>query len=242
MTSSDYRVLDAGERALIVEFGDRVDPHINARVLALDAALAANRPAGVLETVPTYRSLAIHYDPLRLARADLVAHVARLDPAHRAAIGPAARWTFPCRLDEGMGEDLNEVARLAGLTRDRAATLFSGAVYRAYMYGLAPGWCYLGGLPAELALSRRSGLRPPTPNNAILVGGGLALVAVNSMPTGWYVVGRTPERMFALDRAPPFLVGVGDEIVFSPVDPATFAALEARVAAGEIVARRTALA
>ncbi len=241
MQPRDYRLLDSGERALIVEFGDRVDAAINARVLALDGALAKAAPAGIIETVPTYRSLAIHYDPLRLSRDALADHVERLAQPHGAAPAPAARWTFPCCLDEGMGEDLGEVAAATGLSRNRVAALFVGAVYRVYMYGFAPGWCYLGGLPHEIALSRRAILRPPTPENSVLIGGGLALVAVNSMPTGWYVVARTPERMFARDRAQPFLVGVGDEIIFAPVDGAAFAALEERVAQGEVVARRTGL-
>ena len=64
---------DAGECALVVEFGDRIDDALTAQVLALDAALAAID--GLLETVPTYRSLTLHYDPLILPRGALVAHV-----------------------------------------------------------------------------------------------------------------------------------------------------------------------
>ena len=78
------------------------------------------------------------------------------------------------------------------------------------MYGFAPGFCYLGGLPAELAVSRRSTIRSPTPENVVLIGGGLSLVSTISMPTGWYVIGRTPERMYQPARETPFLVGVGD--------------------------------
>ncbi len=84
---------------------------------------------------------------------------------------------------------------------------------------------------------------PIVPRGAlVLVGGGLSLVATNPMPTGWYVVGRTPERLFARDREPPFLIAPGDAIRFEPVDAASFAALEARVAHGETVARREAAA
>jgi allophanate hydrolase subunit 1 len=68
------------------------------------------------------------------------------------------------------------------------------------MYGFAPGWCYLGGLPQALAIPRRVSPRGPTPAGATLIGGALSLIAANPMPTGWYVVGRTPERMFALNR------------------------------------------
>jgi inhibitor of KinA len=239
---ADYRLLDAGERALVVEFGSTVDPQINGKVLALDAALNAAKIEGVRETVPTYRSLMIHYDPLSISRDDLVARVAEMESAHLVAPKPGARWTFPCCYEPDLAEDIGQVADLTGLGFDAIVKLHSDATYRAYMYGFAPGFCYLGGLPRELAVSRRATIRPPTAENVILIGGGLSLISTISMPTGWYVTGRTPERMYAPQRARPFLVDVGDEIRFERIDRSAFDALETRVAAGETVARREALA
>jgi KipI family sensor histidine kinase inhibitor len=124
------------------------------------------------------------------------------------------------------------------LTPERVVALHSGATYRVYMYGFAPGFCYLGGVPKELVVSRRATPRSPHPPNTVLLGGGLTLVATFAMPTGWWIMGRTPERMFALERKPVFLVGIGDELRFEAVDSATLEQLEARAASGEIVARR----
>ena len=121
---------------------------------------------------------------------------------------------------------------------DRVIALHAEATYRVYMYGFAPGFCYLGGLPEQLAISRRTTPRPPTPPNVILVGGGLTLVSTFSMPTGWWLIGRTPERMFSPSRRPTFLAEVGDALRFEPIDRATFDALEARAEVGEIVAKR----
>lgn len=237
-----YRLLDAGERALVVEFGSTVDPAINGQVLALDAAFVAAQIAGVRETVPTYRSLMIHYDPLVIPRENLVARVAQFEAAHPVAPKPGARWTFPCCYDPEIAEDIAELAALVKLDVADVARIHADGAYRAYMYGFAPGYCYLGGLPQELAVSRRATVRAPTPENAVLVGGGLSLVATFSMPTGWYVTGRTPERMFAPHRERPFLVDVGDELRFAPIDAQTFAALESRAKTGETIARREALA
>ena len=124
------------------------------------------------------------------------------------------------------------------MTPARFVELHAGAEYRAYMYGFAPGWCYLGGLPSELALPRRATPRAPTPPGAVLIGGGLALVASNPMPTGWYVVGRTPERLFSPSREPPLFISPGDFLRFEPVDLESFRALEARAAKGERLALR----
>ena len=232
------RFLDAGEAALVVEFGSAVDPAIHDRVLALDAALAALALPGVRETVPTYRSLMIHYDPLALDRDSLVRAVRDIEAAPARPREPAHLWTVPCCYDADFAEDLGAVAEMTGLTAERVVALHSGATYRVYMYGFAPGFCYLGGLPPELAVSRREAPRPPHPPNTVLLGGGLTLVTTFSMPTGWWLLGRTPERMFALGREPVFLVGVGDALRFEPIDRPTFAALEARVMTGEVVAKR----
>ena len=236
MTS--VRFLDAGEAALVVEFGAGVDPAVNDRVLALDAALSERVLAGVRESVPTYRSLMIHYDPLVLGRAALIDAIRTIETGPLKPRAPVDRWTIPCCYDPSIAEDLNEVAATTGLTAERVVALHSGATYRVYMYGFAPGFCYLGGVPKELVVSRRATPRPPHPPNTVLLGGGLTLVATFAMPTGWWIMGRTPERMFALERKPVFLVGIGDELRFEAVDAAALEQLEARAASGEIVARR----
>ncbi|MBY6242098.1 allophanate hydrolase subunit 1 [Methylosinus sp. Sm6] len=243
------RWLDAGEAALVVEFGDSVDPTINARVLALDAALRAAPIEGIVEMVPTYRSLMIHYEPLALSRSALMAHAQGLlrtsaapgSPDRRSRSGgidaPMRLWTVPCCYEPPLAEDITAAGEVLSLSSERLAELHAGALYRAYMYGFAPGWCYLGGLPAALALPRRAAPRGPTPWGAVLIGGGLSLICAAPMPTGWYVIGRTPERLFALDRDPPFLFEAGDAIRFEPVGRAAFARLEERAGRGAIVSR-----
>jgi allophanate hydrolase subunit 1 len=110
------------------------------------------------------------------------------------------------------------------------------------MYGFAPGFAYLGGLPKALDISRRTEPRPRVPANCLLIAGGQALISTVPMPTGWHVVGRTPERFFSLGREPIFLAAVGDEVTLEAVDEATFDSLEARAAAGEPVARMAGVA
>lgn len=237
---SPRRYFDAGETALVVEFGDSVDPAINSRVLALDAALGENAPDGVIETVPTYRSLMIHYEPLTLPRATLVAHIEAIETAGVPESEPQARWTIPCCYDPALAEDIDAAAQALSLESPRLAEMHAGGDYRVYMYGFAPGWCYLGGLPARLAVPRRATPRGPTPQGAVLIGGGLSLIGADPMPTGWYVIGRTPERLFSLQREPPFFVNVGDAIHFEAIDRHSFASLQARADKGEIVSRRCA--
>jgi KipI family sensor histidine kinase inhibitor len=238
MPPASPRYLDAGEAALVVEFGNAVDPAINDRVVALDRALTARALPGVRETVPTYRSLMIHYEPLVLSREALIEAVRGIDATPAQPLEPEHLWTIPCCYDAEFGEDLAHVAAMTGLSPERVAALHAGATYRVYMYGFAPGFCYLGGIPRELDVSRRPAPRPPHPANTILLGGGLTLISTFAMPTAWYLMGRTPERMFAPRREPNFLVEVGDALRFDPIDRTTFDRLEARTVAGEVVARQ----
>ncbi|SEH58991.1 sensor histidine kinase inhibitor, KipI family [Methylobacterium sp. 275MFSha3.1] len=232
------RLLDAGEAALVVEFGSTVDPAISDRVLALDDALGADPPEGLRERVPTYRSLMLHYDPLVLDRETLAERVRALVAGATARAASPILWTLPCCYDAPHGEDVAQVAERSGLTPEAVVSTHAATTFRVYMYGFAPGFAYLGGLPKSLAVPRRPSPRPPHPRNAIMIGGGLAAVATVPMPTGWYVIGATPARLYAPERDPSFFVGAGDLIRFEPVDAATFDALTAREAAGEPVARR----
>ncbi len=112
------------------------------------------------------------------------------------------------------------------------------ATLRVYMYGFAPGQLYLGGLPDALVISRRPEPRPPHPAGSVLIGGGLGVVAPFVMPTGWYVLGCTPERLYAPERTNPFFIQPGDNLRFEPVGVADFRLLEQRAGRGEIVARK----
>jgi KipI family sensor histidine kinase inhibitor len=133
---------------------------------------------------------------------------------------------------------LVEVAEKLGLSPDRVVSLHSEAVFRIYMYGFAPGYAYLGGLPPELNISRRLAPRPAPPYGSVVIAGGQALIFTISMPTGWYVIGRTPERLFDLNRTPNFIFQVGDELMIERIDRARFDVLAREVESGRIVARR----
>lgn len=231
------RYLPAGESALVVEFGDTIDPMIHDRVLALDAAIVQAKWEGVIETTPTYRSLMIHFDPRRLTTEALADALAGLDYATAPPRTRRQLWRIPACYDPPHGGDIAEVASVLGLPRVRVIALHLGARYRVYMYGFAPGWTFLGGLPNELKIPRRAAPRPPAPQGSLLIAGGQALIAGCAMPTGWYGVGRTPVRMFDSSRGQVLLAGVGDEICFERIDPAAFDAMSTAADAGEFCAR-----
>lgn len=213
------RFLPVGDTALSVEFGDTIDPRLNESVVALDMALAAAELDGVIETAPSYRSLLICYDPLEISFRQLVTELRRLlANGGRTKHGGAAAWTVPVVY----GDDVTEVAQRLSLTEDQVIGLHAGTEYQVYMVGFAPGLPYLGGLPDALHISRREIPRPCVPAGAVMIGGMQANIVPMPVPSAWYVLGRTPIKLFDLDRPDPFLFRAGDRLRFRRIGTAEF--------------------
>jgi KipI family sensor histidine kinase inhibitor len=236
MTASNVRFLDQGDCGLVVEFGEEIDPQINARVLALDAAVNAAKPVGFIETVPTYRSLLVQVDPLVFDRAAFIAWVESILPGLDVAVAEPRRWRVPVVYGGTYGFDLDDVAATHGISSAEVIARHSSAIYRVYMLGFMPGLAYLGGLDPRLATPRRRDPRLMTPAGIVSIGGVQALIASLAMPSGWHLLGRTPVRAFHPRRDPVFLFTPGDEIVFDPIGAERWDALDKAGEAGEILA------
>jgi KipI family sensor histidine kinase inhibitor len=234
------RILPCGDGALSVEFGDVIDPELNGKVLALEDLLLAAAPAGLVETVPTYRSLTVQFDPTLTDYDALVALLTEKakDIAPRNAVGK--RWRVPVVYGGAFGEDLEDVASRHNLTPQDLINLHSAAIYRVYMIGFLPGFAYLGGLDPRLATPRRTQPRAKIPSGSIIIGGAQAAVGSIEGPSGWHLLGRTPVRSYAPERDPAFLLAAGDEVVFQPIDAKQWDALERAALAGEPVAEQVA--
>ncbi|MDE2574483.1 MAG: 5-oxoprolinase subunit PxpB [Rhodospirillales bacterium] len=231
------RFLPVGDVALTVEFGDSIDPALNARVMALDLMLAASEIAGITETVPAYRSLLICYDPAELSYPALVGHVsALLDRTANLPPRPGRRWSVPVAYGGQYGDDLLEVAAQLALSPEEVIAIHSGADYLVYLVGFNPGAPNLGGLPERLHIPRRKTPRPLVPAGSVAIGGMQSGITSIAIPTGWHLLGRTPVRPFQPDRRDPFLFQPGDRIRFQPIEADEFAELEATALAGGPVA------
>jgi len=230
------RFLACGDAAVTIEFGTAIDPEISARVLALDAELNAQKAPGLIETVPTYRSLMVQFDSLIFDYERFQQQVRSVAETLEAAPASGRRWKVPVVYGGTFGIDLDATAERHGLTPAQLIEKHAAPVYRVYMIGFMPGFTYLGGLDPSIATSRRTDPRPMTPAGCISIGGIQALIAGQAMPSGWHILGLTPVRTFMAGREPAFLTAPGDEVVFEPVDAARWDALDRAAAAGEPVA------
>lgn len=219
------RIRPVADQAVLVEFGDVICAGLNERVTRLARLLRAEPPAGVLAIVPTYRSVLVEYDPLVTRAGELGAQLRRLAADTTEAPARARRWRIPVVYGGAYGADLEDVARLHGLTPDEAAAIHAAGRYRVFMIGFMPGLAYLGGLDARLHTPRRHTPRARTPAGSVNIGGAQTLISSVEAPSGWHLLGRTPVRAFDPARPEPFLFMQGDEILFEPVDEPRYLAL-----------------
>lgn len=227
------RFLSAGDTALVVEFGETVDPVVNRRVMQLgEAARAAGIP-GLVDLVPTFRSLLIHYDPLVTSRATVEASLRGLLSDSDSEVREGRLWEFPTLYGNEFGPDLEEVAKRTGLTPERVVELHAGTEYKVYMMGFMPGLAYLGIIPKELELPRRSEPRVRVPAGSVSIAINLTNVYSDESPGGWHLLGRTPVRLFDLHRDPPILLAAGDRVRFRSVAKDVYDELAERVRTGD---------
>jgi KipI family sensor histidine kinase inhibitor len=227
------RLLPAGDSAMAVEFGDGIDVRINARVRLLQQALRAGAHAGIVEMVPTYRSLMVHYDPMVLARealADVIMTTAGRLPEQ---VREAARTVeIPVKYGGEAGPDLADVAAAAGVDEQAVAELHAGGEYVVFMLGFMPGFPYLGGLPPGLAMPRLASPRAVVPAGSVGIAGAQTGIYPTESPGGWRIIGRTPVCLFDPLRSPPALLEAGDHVRFVPVGQTDYDAIAREVQAG----------
>ncbi|MEN9409385.1 MAG: hypothetical protein RL216_1359 [Pseudomonadota bacterium] len=205
------------DRALLVEFGDAVDEAVHDRVRALDSALRAAAVPGVLEIVPAMVNLLIVFDPVATDHA-AVSHSVRplLDGLSHTG-NPVALHEIPVCYDGDYGRDLAAVSAQTGLDAEAVIAAHLAGDYSVYMYGFAPGYAYLSGVPEAIRLPRKSSPVRAIPAGSVIIAGGQCLVTTLTMPTGWWVIGRTSARVLTEDPARPFLFDVGDRVRFRRV-------------------------
>lgn len=221
----DYRILPAGDAALVVDFGDRIERSLNNQVLALAQAIAEDRLEGVIETVPTFRSLMICFEPERVAFGQLVEHVRAWMVDAANVVCPSRLWRMPVCYDPRLAPDMLEVAERLGMSPAEVAARHSGITHHVYMLGFLPGQPYLGDLPTDLALPRRSTPRGKVPAGSVGVAMTMTCVFPLETPCGLNVIGRTPTPLWNPGSAEGSFFQPGDKVNFEPISFEAFEAL-----------------
>lgn len=217
MQASSYpRFRPVADSAVLVEFGEKIDIAIHARVTRLDARLAARPFEGFQEAVPANASLLVCFDPLRTDHAEVELRLAALiDPDGQSDARPVPVHEVEVCYDAEFAPDLARVAEATGLEPEAVIAAHLAGDYRVFMYGFAPGYAYLSGVDETIRLPRKPAAIRDVPAGSVIIAGPQCLVTTLSMPTGWWIIGRSPTRILRQDDAKrPFLFDVGDRVRF----------------------------
>lgn len=210
--------LPAGDQAIVVELGDAIDPKINRRVHDLVRAIEGQDVPGVVDMLPTYRSLLVQYDPMQVSFSDLQDRLSEIERNLNESAAAASRTVLIPTLYQGEhAPDLEFVAEHTGLTADEVVELHSGTDYLVYMMGFTAGFPYLGGLSERLITPRLDTPRTEIPAGSIGIAESQTGVYPVRSPGGWRLIGRTPVKMFDAHRGTPSLMAAGDFVRFVPL-------------------------
>ncbi len=211
MTTFQY----ASDQSLMVYLGEEINLDTHHRVLKLLRLLEAEPIPGVRNLHPAYNSILIVFDPVEQEHAAIeqivTGYLKRLEGV---MLGAPRVVEIPVCYD---GPDLNDLAELHGLTRERVVELHSSATYVVYFVGFVPGFAYLGGLPPELATPRLQTPRKRVPKGSVAIGGTHTGVYPFETPGGWRLIGKTPVEIFDPDRAELSRLLIGDVVRFTPI-------------------------
>ena len=227
MTGQFPRLRFVGDSGLLVEFGDHIDEKAHDQVLKLDRAIAERPFPGLTNCVPSYTALLVGYDPCATFPADVEAHVHSLLKTPSTANLAVRSHQVPACYDAAYAPDLSDVAAQAGLAYEAVIAAHLSATYRVYMCGFAPGFAYLGSVPASIQLPRRPEPVRDVPAGSMIIAGPQCAVTTLVMPSGWWNIGRTPVTILRPEDDQPFLFGVGDKVRFVRIDRVEFERLAA---------------
>jgi KipI family sensor histidine kinase inhibitor len=213
----DYSLRPAGDTALVVDFGNRIDIDLSEKVLALAQRLDALHLDGVIETVPTIRSLSVYYEPLTITTAALRNKISEIMGSLRGSAVDGRHWRIPVCYDPSLAPDLHEVAERCGLSVDQLIELHSGTTYHAYMLGFLPGLAYLGDLPERLALPRRNAPRPRIPGGSLGMAAKMTCIFPMATPCGLHLIGRSPAALWDQHSKNGAVLSPGDKVRFEPI-------------------------
>jgi KipI family sensor histidine kinase inhibitor len=225
--------LTAGDTVMMVQLGEQIDSGLSDSVLALEAALTQEAPDGLIEIVPSYTGLSVHYDPIQLPPERLKDTVRSLVGRQVAEKPKGRRWALPTVYGGKFGQDLESLADAHGMTTEEVIRRHSNVDYRVFMLGFMPGFAFMGGLDPELATERLASPRPRVPAGSVGIGGAQTGIFSIAAPSGWHMLGRSPVRVFDPRRSNPFLLTAGDLVRFEPVSPDHWDALDGRAEAGD---------
>ncbi|MDI6765035.1 MAG: 5-oxoprolinase subunit PxpB [Thermodesulfobacteriota bacterium] len=212
-----------GDRGLLLEFGDEISHEVNERVRRMALAIQAEAIEGIIETVPTYRSLLVIYNPLTLPLDPLKKRLQKIEEGLQETPFPEPELTrIPAVYGGPYGPDMEGVAKHCGISTEEVIRLHTSKPYFIYMIGFMPGYPYMGELPEALIMPRLKTPRLSVPKGSVAIAQKQTGIYSMESPGGWQIIGRTPVELFNPEGKPPALLQMGGLVQFYSISEEEF--------------------
>lgn len=212
------RIKPSGDRSVLIEFENRIDPGVNRTVRALALTIESEHFPGVQEVLPAYRTLMVTYNPLQIDYPNLTEKIQGwLGKAGDIGLPPQRVFRLPTVYGGPHGPDLDRAAQILHLSPEAVIRIFSRTRFLVYFIGFICGLAYLGGLPENLRVPRLTTPRTIVPGGSVGFAGGQANAIATDQPSGFNYIGRTFVTLYNPEMFPPIPFVAGDEVSFPPV-------------------------
>lgn len=230
---SDVRYLISGDCAVCVEFGNEISPEINDKIRAFKIALEKKQIDGIVETIPTYRSILVVYQPEVIRFRELTEKFDEvLNAVSEIQIPPPTVIEIPVLYGGEMGPDIENVAAHNKKTVEEVIKIHTSKEYLIYMLGFIAGFPYLGGMSGEIATPRLKSPRVKIEGGSVGIAGEQTGIYPVASPGGWQLIGRTPLKLYDAEREEPVLLKAGQYIKFRSVTADEYVSIEKQVENG----------
>lgn len=225
------KFLTAGDSAIVMEFGDTIEKEINAKIATVVKNLKKKNIDGILDVLPTYRSILINYDPVKISYNEMIDKLKELNDSKSSGQSDEVRLIeIPTLYGEKYGPDIEFVAEHAKLSVDEVIKIHSGTDYLVYMMGFMPGFTYLGGLDERIATPRLKSPRIKIEAGSVGIAANQTGMYPIESPGGWQLIGRTPLKLYDDTKEPPVFIQAGDYIRYVPIDEEEYEKIAKEVA------------
>ncbi|MEC7761733.1 MAG: carboxyltransferase domain-containing protein [Pseudomonadota bacterium] len=233
MTQNDTAKLPAfrpvGDRALLLTYSDTTSHDVSDAIVAADRCICAAAPKGLCEVIPALVNLLVVFDPLETDHDQIEADLRTLLSGMTAVTNSGTLRAVDVCFDPAVAPDLAAVAAARGMTEEAFRTAFLAGTFTVRMYGFAPGYAYMSGVPEAIQVPRKPAAVRDVPAGSVIFAGNQCLVTTLTMPTGWSIIGHSPTQILSSRSERPFLLDVGDRVEFHQIGAASLAvAKEAR--------------
>ncbi|MEM6593503.1 MAG: allophanate hydrolase subunit 1 [Pseudomonadota bacterium] len=220
MTSPAFRKV-AGH-AVLVEMASEISEAVADAIVQLDRAIAQARLPGLRETTPALVNILFIFDPVETDHDTIIEGIKALLPLPEHGHARPQTHIVDVCYEGGLGPDLDAVAVATGTSAEAVIAAHLSGDYRVGMYGFAPGFAYLAGVPEGAQVPRKPAPVRGIPAGSVMVAGPQCIVTTVKMPTGWSIIGRSPTRIMLDSPEKPFLFDVGDRVRFRRIDRAAY--------------------